>query len=91
MSYIAAELEQPKYNAPGQMKPKNLIGGTRRRILKKAYNALQALIAQDNREALRAERYMYTPIFATGEPDSKDTKAVLQTVYRLNAMLLAKG
>lgn len=91
MSVILAELEAIGGVGQANRTPKYVIRGTRRRILKKAYLTLQLLIAQDNKEGLRAEKLNYTPLYATGEPGSADTKAVLKVVNRLNAAILAKA
>lgn len=91
MSVILAELENIQGVGRASKTPKYVIKGTRRRILKKAYEQLQLLVAQDNREALRAERYGYTPLFATGEPGSDDWKNVLACIQRLALVIQAKA
>ena len=89
MPIILAELEN--LQAVGKTgKPKYVVKGRRRKILKKAYAELQSLVRQDNQESLRAERQGYTPFFCTGEPASDDWHAVLEVIQRLNQCILAK-
>lgn len=90
MSVILAELENLQGIGTGK-KPKYVIRGLRRKILKKAYRELQSLVSQDNKEAMRAERLGYTPLFATGEPASDDWHNVLATIQRLASCIDAKA
>lgn len=91
MSMIIAELEGLDGVGIVNKKPRYLIRGTRRKILKKAYRELQSLVSQDNREGLRAEKLGYTPLYATGEAGSKEVKALQTVLNRLAAAIAVKG
>ena len=91
MSVILAEMEMVSAPSRSRGSPLPLLRGARRRKVKKAYDALQLLISQDNAEGRRAERLGYTPLYVTGDPGSDDTRAVLRVVQRLANVLNAKS
>ncbi len=87
MALVSLFLEPVPPGSTTRGKAKLAITGARRRLAVHVKRAMFALLNADQREALRAQRMGYTPIFVVGAPSSEELAAYTFVMNQIGDVL----